>query len=186
MFFSYSLVDNGNSARPCTYGEPRSDSRRLEIKEQKGNSNMKPRSRTRPRQQRRRSRGFTLIELMIVIVIIGILAAIAIPNFMGLIRRSKESSVRNNMHVIQSGIELFSVDHGGVYPQPADDAAVRALLPKSVYPINPFTRVVTAVPWNADPANPGEISITILPGGGYTLKGHGQKVILLPHVTVGD
>ncbi len=136
--------------------------------------------------RRRVSRGFTLIELMIVVLIIGILAAISIPNFMRLVRRSKETAVRNNMHVIQSGVELFSVDHGGVYPQPADDAEVRALLPKGVYPDNPFTRAVTAVPWNADPASPGEISITKLPGGGYTMKGHGQSVILLPHMIVGE
>ena len=138
------------------------------------------------RRIRRRQRGFTLIELVIVVMIIGLLAAIAIPNFMRLIRRSKESSVRNNMHVIQSGIELFAVDHGGVYPQPADDAAVQALLPRGVYPENPFTRVVTPVPWNADPGAPGEISVTNLPGGGYTLKGHGQSVILQPHIIVGE
>ncbi len=132
------------------------------------------------------SRGFTLIELMIVIVIIGILAAVAIPNFMRMIRRAKESSVRNNMHTIHLGIELFSVDHGAVYPVAADDAELRALLPNGAYPENPFTRIVTPVPWNADPASPGEISITSLPGGGYTLKGHGESVILLPHIIVGD
>jgi len=131
-------------------------------------------------------RGFTLIELMIVVVIIGILAAIAIPNMQHLIKRSKESSVRSNIHAIQVGIEAFSVDHEGVYPQQADDAELQNLLPGGSYPHNPFTRAVTVVPWNADPADPGEISISNLPGGGYMLKGRGQVAFLTPFIIMGD
>jgi type II secretory pathway pseudopilin PulG len=123
---------------------------------------------------------------MIVIVIIGILAAIAIPNFQRLINRTKEASVRNNVHTIHLGIETFAVDHDAVYPQQADEAALLALLPHGVYPENPFTRAITVVPWNADPMNPGEISISNLPGGGYTLKSRGLHAMLQPTIIVGD
>jgi general secretion pathway protein G len=130
--------------------------------------------------------GFTLIELMIVVIIIGILAAIAIPNFQHLIKRSKEASVRGNVHAIQIAIEAYAVDHAAVYPTQADDGDVQALLPHGAYPENPFTRAPTIVPWNADPADPGEISITTLPGGGYMLKARGLTAMLEPTIVVGD
>ncbi|MBA7633256.1 hypothetical protein ES703_40818 [subsurface metagenome] len=60
--------------------------------------------------------GFTLIELMIIIVIIGILAAIAIPNIIKIINRAKEASVRSNMHTVQFEVESYQVDHPESYP----------------------------------------------------------------------
>ena len=60
--------------------------------------------------------GFTLIELMIVVAIIGILAAIAIPKFAELIRKSKEGSTKGQLGTLRSALSIYYADNEGQYP----------------------------------------------------------------------
>ncbi len=60
---------------------------------------------------KRAQRGFTLIELMIVVAIIGILAAIAIPNFIRFQARSKQSEAKSNLKALFSAQKSYFQEH---------------------------------------------------------------------------
>jgi prepilin-type N-terminal cleavage/methylation domain-containing protein len=63
------------------------------------------------------SKGFTLIELMIVVAIIGILAAIAIPRFADLIRKSKEGATKGSIGSIRTAISVYYGENEGAFPK---------------------------------------------------------------------
>ncbi|HEY7863315.1 MAG TPA: prepilin-type N-terminal cleavage/methylation domain-containing protein [Thermoanaerobaculia bacterium] len=67
---------------------------------------------------RKKESGFTLIELLIVIAIIGILAAIAIPNLLNAVQRGKQKRTMSDMRALATAIEAYAVDNN-VYPAAA-------------------------------------------------------------------
>ena len=59
----------------------------------------------------KRAKGFTLIELMVVIAIIGILAAIAMTRFAGLLNKSKEGATREGLGAVRSALHIYYGDN---------------------------------------------------------------------------
>lgn len=68
------------------------------------------------------SRAFTLIELLIIVTILGILAAILIPQFSRASSEAVKSALRSDLHTIREQFELYRGNNLGMLP-PADGAA---------------------------------------------------------------
>lgn len=69
----------------------------------------------------RRNRAFTLIEILIVVVILGILAAIVVPQFTSASDDAAQSSVRSTLQTVRAQLELYKFDNGAY---PADIATL--------------------------------------------------------------
>ncbi|MFH1743280.1 MAG: prepilin-type N-terminal cleavage/methylation domain-containing protein [bacterium] len=67
-----------------------------------------------------RKPSFTLIELLIVVAIIGILAAIAVPNFLNAQMRAKASRATADLRSIRTAIEMYTTDHGRAIMDPIE------------------------------------------------------------------
>jgi general secretion pathway protein G len=64
----------------------------------------------------RTKRGFTLVEILIVVVILGILAAIVIPQFTEASSEAKVSSLISNLQTVRSQLQLYKIQHNDNYP----------------------------------------------------------------------
>ena len=63
-----------------------------------------------------KSRAFTLVEILIVVIILGILAAIVIPQFTNASNNARSSSVQSTLQTVRSQIELFKLQHSDTPP----------------------------------------------------------------------
>lgn len=63
-----------------------------------------------------RQSAFTLVELLLVVVILGILAAVAIPQFADSSQEARASTLQSNLAVMRSAVEYYRTNHDGKYP----------------------------------------------------------------------
>lgn len=121
--------------------------------------------------------GFTLVELMVVIVIIGIIAAIAIPNFVKIVDKSREGALKSNMHTVQIVVELFCQNPISPGKYPANAAAIIATGDLPISFNNPFNRSFPVLQdqGNADVEGVVEY-LSIAPNRTYTITGIGRNL----------
>src|ERR1700710_973951 len=68
------------------------------------------------RNARRTTRGFTLVEILIVVIILGILAAIVIPQFTNASQDARKSSLVSQLQTLRSQVSLYALQHQDQYP----------------------------------------------------------------------
>jgi general secretion pathway protein G len=110
-----------------------------------------------------KNQGFTLVEILIVVVILGILAAIVIPQFSDASTQSKVSSSLSSLQSLRSQIQLYKIQHNDTPPALADfenamtkcsdDVATsyeaRTAANKTTHPWGPYMQSVPKNPWAA-------------------------------------
>jgi general secretion pathway protein G len=70
---------------------------------------------------RNRKSGFTLVEILIVVIILGILAAIVIPQFTNASQDARKSSLASQLQTIRSQVELYKIQHSDTLPDLVTD-----------------------------------------------------------------
>jgi len=130
----------------------------------------------------RNRKGFTLVEMMIVVVVIGILAAMALPNLSHFSDHAKVASTKSNAHTLQLALEDYSIRNNGNYS--FDPDVLTPLLPGQGLMANVFSGADASEPHFGSPATaPGEIGLepVIVDGVtiGYKITAYGRDGTVL-------
>ena len=99
-------------------------------------------------------RGFTLVEILIVVVILGVLAAIVIPEFSGASTEAKDAALASNLRTMRSQLELYKTQHNEGLPGAGGATLVQALTDKTDVAgdvgadYGPYMKKIPANPFN--------------------------------------
>tara|TARA_B100000959_G_C14846697_1_gene568333 strand:- start:448 stop:966 length:519 start_codon:yes stop_codon:yes gene_type:complete len=107
----------------------------------------------RPPTEARKANGFTLSEVMITVVIVGILSAVALPNYFRQVQRTKQSEATATLAQIQTIVATYIDEYN--------------LTPTSWKDLSDMTAIMTT----SGPADLASFESIILPGGNYTVSG---------------
>jgi general secretion pathway protein G len=105
-------------------------------------------------------RGFTLIEIMVVVIIIGLLAAVIVPNVISRVEEARVTKAKSDIQALEAALTMFKLDNS---KYPTSDQGLQALV---VQPTDPtirhwrpggYLQRISKDPWGADYqyANPG-------------------------------
>ena len=67
-------------------------------------------------QPRRRRGGFTLIEVLLVLVILGVLAAMVVPQLLGRQQKAYVDQTKASIHGLEQTLKMYAIDHDGEFP----------------------------------------------------------------------
>jgi prepilin-type N-terminal cleavage/methylation domain-containing protein len=122
----------------------------------------KERRRKEMKKIMKKEEGFTLVELLIVVIILGILAAVAIPQFGSSTDDAKLSTLQSNLSSLRNAIELYKQEHDNEYPGLVSEAdgttpTIAGTCPQAfVFQLTRYTDItgVASVDYNAGEKGP--------------------------------
>ena len=128
-------------------------------------------------RKRNNKKGFTLVEVMAVLIIVGLLATVAVKNFMGQTKKAKVTTTKANLKVLHEAVQLFQMDTSRY---PSDEEGLTSLVEEPA----------DAEGWNIEG---GYLSSTNLPKDGwkrdfdYILDpGNGQPFVIISYGADGE
>ncbi len=102
-----------------------------------------------------RTRAFTLVELLIVVMVLGVLAAIVVPQFSNAANDAKLSALTSDLQTVRGQLQLYKLQHNDMYPAQATFSeqlvgctdASGATGTGSSYPYGPYLQTIPANPY---------------------------------------
>jgi general secretion pathway protein G len=116
----------------------------------------------------RREHGFTLLEIMVVVVIIGLLAAVVVPQFMGRVDDARVAKAKQDIQALETGLTMYKLDN---FNYPTGEEGLKALVEKPNDPnvknwrAGGYLKRLPKDPWGNDyqyqyPGTHGEVDIS--------------------------
>jgi general secretion pathway protein G len=81
----------------------------------------------RPFRSQRCDAGFTLIEIMVVVIIIGLLAAVVVPQFLGRVDDARVAKAKEDIQALETALTMYKLDN---YSYPSPELGLKALVEK--------------------------------------------------------
>jgi general secretion pathway protein G len=125
------------------------------------------------------ARGFTLVEILIVVIILGILAAIVIPQFTNASNDARNNSVASTLQTLRGQIELYKIQHNDQPPTlasmwtnmlfPSNSTGTTNATNNSTFPLGPYIQAAPVNPANGQSSIQAAAAATA--GWVYTVSG---------------